>query len=81
MVLSEQPAREAKEHQSHADAFEREEQYPGGSDAQSVTVTATAAAAGSGGHGGGGEINFTLLGLLGMLACARFRWLALHGPR
>jgi hypothetical protein len=53
----------------------------GGSDAQSVTVTATAAAAGSGGHGGGGEINFTLLGLLGMLACARFRWLALHGPR
>jgi hypothetical protein len=50
----------------------------GGSDAQSVTVTATAA--GSGGHGGG-EINFTLLGLLGMLACARFRRLALHGPR
>ena len=52
----------------------------GGSDAQSATVTATAAAAGSGSHGGG-QIDFVLLGLLGMLGCIRFSRLALHGPR
>jgi hypothetical protein len=41
----------------------------GGSGAQSVTVTATAAAS----TGGGGVINWALLGVLGMLVCARFR--------